>query len=170
MDVNQIASGEFSIDLSQKVDIAEIIRRSIRVNRDFAQRRRIEIVSQVAAEIIPINLDARRMKQILVNLISNSIKYSKEDTRVEVTAKRISENSRPKLQIIIKDHGFGMTEEQVKKALQKYGRIQNENSDKVDSFGLGLPLVKYLVEAQNGKMEIESVAGVGTIITLTFSY
>jgi signal transduction histidine kinase len=61
-----------------------------------------------------------------------------------------------------------MTEEQVKKALEKYGRIENENSGKIDSFGLGLPLVKFLVEAQNGKMKIESIVGVGTKVILTF--
>jgi len=170
MDVNQIASGEFSINMSQKIDIAETIRRSIRINRDFAQRRRIEIVSEVANDISSINLDVRRMKQILVNLINNSIKYSREGTKIEIAVKRIFEASQAKLQIIVKDHGFGMSEDQLKKALQKYGRIQNENSDKVDSFGLGLPLVKYLTEAQKGTIAIESLSGVGTKIILTFNY
>lgn len=169
MDVNQIASGEFSIDVTHKIDIAEIIRRSIRVNKDFAMRRRIKINSQISSDATPINLDQRRMKQILVNLISNSIKYSKEDTEIQVSAKRIID-TRPILQIIVKDRGFGMTPEQIDIAMQKYGRVENENTGKIDSFGLGLPLVKQLVEAQNGKMEIESTAGVGTKIILTFQY
>ena len=168
MDVNQVASGEFSIDLSHKIDIVDIVKRSIRVNRDFASRRKIEIDSHIAEDISGINLDHRRMKQVLVNLISNSIKYSKENTKVQIELKNIFEDSRQKLQIIVKDHGFGMDQEQVKKAMEKYGVIENENSGKVDSFGLGLPLVKKLVEMQNGIMEIDSTVGVGTKVVLTF--
>jgi signal transduction histidine kinase len=168
MDVNQIASGEFSIDLSEKIDVGEIIKRSVRVNRDFARRRGMEIIEEVDTSLAQAHLDPRRMKQIIVNLVSNAIKYSKENTKIKVYAKTIHENSKIKLRLIVEDQGFGMTEEQVKKALEKYGRIENENSGKIDSFGLGLPLVKFLVEAQNGKMKIESIVGVGTKVILTF--
>ncbi len=168
MDVNQIASGEFSVDMSHKIDVAEIIRRSIRINRDFARRRQIELISHISNDLPLINLDPRRIKQILVNLISNSIKYSKENTKVEIIAQKIYQNNATKLQIIVKDRGFGMTEEQVEMAMQKYVCIENENSKKVDSFGLGLPLVKQLVEAQHGQMNVESVVGAGTMIALTF--
>lgn len=168
MDVNQVASGEFSIDLSKKINIVEVIQRSIRLNRDFSSRRKIQITENIQTDLPLIKLDARRMKQIMVNLISNSIKYSKEGAKIEIDAREISQNSRKKLQIIVQDYGFGMSEIDVKKALEKYGRIKNENSDKVDSFGLGLPLVKHLVEAQNGEMKIESVLGKGTKISLIF--
>jgi signal transduction histidine kinase len=170
MDVNQISSGEFSIDMSKRIDMSEIIRRSIRVNRDFARRKKIEIIQHAASESLLINLDSRRMKQILVNLISNAVKYSRDDVKIEVFAEKIYEDSMPKLRIIIKDRGFGMTEGQVKKAMEKYGTIKNENSGKVDSFGLGLPLVKNLVEAQKGKMMIDSTIGVGTVVTLVFNF
>jgi len=170
MDVNQVASGEFSIDMSKKVDIAEIVRRSIRVNRDFARRKKMEILSHITTETTFANLDPRRMKQILVNLISNAVKYSKDATKIEIFVQKVFEEGKPKLQIAVKDRGFGMNEEQIKKALEKYGTIKNENSDKVDSFGLGLPLVKSLVEAQGGKMTIDSTIGVGTTVTLTFGF
>lgn len=170
MDVNQVASGEFSIDLSKEIDIANIIRRSIRVNRDFARKRKIEIVGKIDDDVPYIKLDARRVKQILVNLISNSIKYSRADTEVKVYLHKIFEGSKEKMQIIVEDQGFGMTPDQIKIALQKYGTIQNENSGRVDSFGLGLPLVKKLVELQNGIMDIDSKIGVGTKVILTFEF
>ncbi len=168
MDVNQVASGEFSIDLSEKIDVGEIIKRSVRINRDFARRRGMEIIEEIDPSLAQAHLDPRRMKQIIVNLVSNAIKYSKENTKIKVFAKTIHENSKIKLRLIVEDQGFGMTEAQVKKALEKYGCIENENSGKIDSFGLGLPLVKFLVEAQNGEIKIESIVGVGTKVILTF--
>jgi signal transduction histidine kinase len=168
MDVNQVASGEFSINLSSEIDLMDIVKRSIRVNRDFANRRNIAIESHLTFDLPKVKLDHRRMKQILVNLISNSIKYSKEDTKIEINLQKIFENNQEKVQITIKDHGFGMDTNQIKKAMEKYGKIENENSGKVDSFGLGLPLVKKLVEMQNGTMRIESVIGVGTSVILVF--
>ena len=170
MDVNQTSSGEFSIDLSEKIDIADIALRSIRINRDFSQKRKIEIISKIEDNLPKIKLDPRRMKQIIVNLLSNSIKYSKEKTTIELSLTRIFDDSAEKLQITIKDHGFGMNEEQIKTALTKYGKIKNENTGKVDAFGLGLPLVKKLVELQNGTINIESIVGAGTKVVLTFKF
>jgi K+-sensing histidine kinase KdpD len=62
------------------------------------------------------------------------------------SAKELS-NLHNRVSITVKDHGFGMDEDEIKIALSKYGVIENENSEKVDSTGLGLPIVKYLVEA-----------------------
>jgi len=170
MDVSQISSGEFSVDMSHKIDISEIIMRSVRVNRDFARKRNIEINTDIENNIPYVNLDQRRIKQILVNLISNSVKYSKDGTKINIIAKSVNINGRAKLEIIIKDQGFGMTNEQLKKAMERFGVVENENSGKIDSFGLGLPLVRRLVELQLGEMNIESEVSVGTKIVLTFNY
>ena len=75
-----------------------------------------------------------------------------------------------KLQITINDQGFGMTPEQLQKAMERFGVIENANSGRVDSFGLGLPLVRRLVELQLGEMEVQSTSGVGTKVILTFNY
>ena len=64
--------------------------------------------------------------------------------------------------ISIKDHGYGMSENEIKIALEKYGRIKMAQSKFIDSTGLGLPLVKHLVEMQGGMMVISSEKNVGT--------
>ncbi len=171
VDVNRAQSGEFSVNLSQKIDIADIIKRSLKITHNFAHRRRILIKTNIQPDLENIALDPVRMKQVLVNLISNSLKYSPENTEVLISAKSMIEfDGSKKLQISIKDNGFGMTEEQVKKSTEKYNNIENKNCDKIDSFGLGLALTKYLVETQKGKFEIKSKINNGTEITLTFFY
>ncbi len=74
------------------------------------------------------------------------------------------------LQITITDQGFGMTEEEIELALQKHQKIENENSEKFDSFGLGLPMVKRLVELQNGTLDIRSEVGKGSEFVLRFPF
>ena len=79
-------------------------------------------------------------------------------------------NEQKYLQIIVADQGFGMTPSQVETAFEKYQTIENPNSGKVDSFGLGLPIVKQLVELQNGTIEVRSELNKGTEVKLKFPY
>lgn len=164
------AEGNFSVDMSREINVADTIKRSVRLNYDFGIRRKIAIKSLVSSEVAPINLDAKRIKQILSNLISNAIKYSHENTEVAVLAKNIMKDGQKLLQIIVIDQGFGMTEDQVKTAFEKYQTIENPNTGIVDSFGLGLPITKQLVELQNGRISVKSEVGKGSEFILEFPY
>ena len=94
-----------------------------------------------------------------------------KDTRKEylllaLQAKREKQESR--VCIEIEDRGFGMDEEEIKIASKKYGTIKHDLTKKIDSTGLGLPIVKYLVEAQGGLFEIDSKKGKGTKVRIIF--
>ena len=170
LDVGNQTLENFSADLTKSIDVKNVIERSVKLNYGYAMRSNIVIQSEVAGDVTMIKLDEKRMKQILTNLISNAAKYSSPRTSIKIIAKRILENESEFLQIIIVDQGFGMTKEQIITAFQKYKTIQNPNSGKVDSFGMGLPIVKQLVELQNGVIEVESEVGKGTKIKLIFPY
>lgn len=171
LEVNSFSKDGLSVNMEEKIDIHNLVKRSIKLNYDYALRRKIAIKSNLSQNISSINLDAKRIKQILTNLISNSVKYSPERTEITITAKDIFENNGQKyLEIIVSDQGFGMTESQIETAFQKYQTIQNPNSGTVDSFGLGLPNVKQLVELQNGKIEVISEVNKGTDFILKFPY
>jgi len=163
-------SGNFSVDLSNSIDLSDIIKRSIKLNYGYSLRRNISLKTEITTVLKPINLDTKRMKQILTNLISNAVKYSPRQSEVKITARNLSENNREFLEICVIDQGFGMTKDQIQTAFQKYQTIQNPNSGSVDSFGLGLPITKQLVELQNGTIEIKSELNVGTEIKLRFPY
>lgn len=163
-------SGNFSVDLSNAIDLSDIIKRSIKLNYGYSLRRNISLKTEITTVLKPINLDTKRMKQILTNLISNAVKYSPRQSEVKITARNLSENNREFLEICVIDQGFGMTQDQVQTAFQKYQTIQNPNSGSVDSFGLGLPITKQLVELQNGSLEVKSEINQGTEIKLKFPY
>jgi len=170
LEVGSAAEGSFSVDLDKEIDVVYAIKRSVRLNCDFGIRRKIAIKTNIEDDLSVINLDAKRMKQILSNLISNAIKYSPENTEVTISAKSIFKDGHKKLQIIVADQGFGMTQDQVKTAFEKYQTIENPNSGKVDSFGLGLPITKQLVELQNGTISVKSQVEKGSEFILEFPY
>ncbi len=170
LDVGLLNSSNFSVDLSKEIEVSELIKRVVKLNRDYAMSRKIKLESDVAPDVAKIKLDEKRTKQILANLISNSVKYSSENTTINIIAKNIRQKNQNYLQISVIDQGFGMSSDQVKIALQKYRTIANPNSGKVDSFGLGLPIVKQLVEAQNGQIKIKSQLNKGTEVIIKFPY
>ena len=170
LDTNQVSSGNFSIDLSSQIDISDIIKRSIRLNCDHALRKNIAIKNENFLDSNLINLDEKRTKQILVNLISNAVKYSPGNSEIKVVAQNIiAENNQKYLQISIVDQGFGMSDEEIKNVFQKYKTLSNSPKT-LDSFGLGLPIAKQLVELQNGVIEIKSKIGKGTQVLVKFPY
>lgn len=199
IDVNQAQTGDFKIEEHSLVDMKEIVMRSVKLLKIRAIKSQKQIVSHFIKkddeDFIVNNIDPRRIKQVLVNLISNSIKYADEQTVIEVKLEKLNagasetlqisildsvkqnphinherktylqsivKKSRPKIMISIKDHGCGMNENEIKIALEKYGRIEMAQSKFIDSTGLGLPLVKHLVEMQGGMMVISSEKNVGT--------
>lgn len=181
LDVGSVATGNFSVDLEKKINIKDSIRRAVKLNYSYALKRNISLQVDIADDLSSIKLDEKRLRQILVNLISNAIKYSPSNTEVKISAKQVTADGNVAhgdtystqnnfLQIIISDQGFGIADSQLENAFQKYHTIPNPNSSKVDSFGLGLPIVKQLVELQNGTIEIKSELNHGTEIKLKFPY
>jgi signal transduction histidine kinase len=187
MDMAFSESGDFSVNL-ENVDLANLIERSIKINKDLALRKNIQIVFNRGQSSLPnITLDPRRTKQILINLISNSVKYSPENTTITINT-RIENNN--KLTISIQDQGIGMNTEQIQMALDGKGtqidksalknhhyqtqhhkqtHSHKQTQTQIDSHGIGMPLVKKLVELQNGEMKILSKIEEGTEIILCFN-
>ena len=170
LEVNSGTSGNFTVDLSKEIDVKNLIKRSVKLNYDYATRRGISIKTEIKDDVFTIKLDAKRMKQILTNLISNAVKYSPKKTEIKINVSNVFERNVKFLQIIIADQGFGMSKEEIALAFQKYQTLANPNSGKVDSFGLGLPITKQLVELQKGTIEAKSEAQKGTQMILQFPY
>ena len=160
LDMSKIEAGKLELS-KEALNIQAVIGEVIRMMRERAECRCIEVIAELSDEEIDTWADERAMKQIFLNLLSNAIKFSKEGGRVHI---RVTSN-RPDLAVVeFEDFGIGMTEEEQERALQPFGQAKPSTTRNYGGTGLGLPITKGLIEAHGGKLEIRSRAGHGTIV------
>jgi signal transduction histidine kinase len=160
LDMSKIEAGKLELS-KEALNIQGVISEVIRMMRERAECRCIEVIAELSDEEIDTWADERAMKQIFLNLLSNAIKFSKEGGRVHI---RVTSN-RPDLAVVeFEDFGIGMTEEEQERALQPFGQAKPSTTRNYGGTGLGLPITKGLIEAHGGKLEIRSRAGHGTIV------
>ncbi|MFT5703411.1 MAG: signal transduction histidine kinase [Rickettsiales bacterium] len=166
LDTTQIETGEFTIGRIEDCDIEKLINRLLIFNKTLLIKNKVTAHTQIEPNLPHLQCDVRRLKQILMNLITNAAKYSSENSIIKLAVH--SENN--KIYIKITDSGIGMNEAELEMALVGNGvTIDKSTLDKpFDSHGLGLPIVKQLMELM-GKMTIESKRGRGTKIVLEFA-
>lgn len=165
LNVSRIEQGRIKITM-EALNIAPIVKEIITELSVQAVAKKLELVYNPFQENFPpINIDPERLKQILINLIGNAIKYTPKG-RVEVI---IAEKSRGKtLEIKIKDTGIGMSAKDREKLFQKFYRVQNAATKEITGTGLGLWITKQLVELMGGTIMVDSMENSGTQFTIEF--
>jgi signal transduction histidine kinase len=101
---------------------------------------------------------------VLINLLSNAIKFTPAQGKVRITARLLNGEVR----VVIADTGIGIAEEDIPRALERFGQVDAKLSRKYEGAGLGLPLAKQIVELHGGRLELASAVNVGTSVTLVF--
>ncbi len=164
----QIQSGKFTLRKAEECDVGELVKELLMFNQSFIADHKITAEVNVAENLPKLKTDILRLKQILINLITNAVKYSHQNGKVEIS---VNQNNQKQIQVIISDSGIGMTKQEIEMALNGYGQnIDKSTLNKpIDSHGLGMPIVKQLVELLGAKMEIESHKGKGTKVAVCFN-
>ncbi len=160
LDVSRIESRNRKSIRKTKSDIREIIKEVVFFFEE--QNIKNKLIIEIPQKPVNFSLDPEKINRVLKNLIGNAVKYSPEggDIRIALMAK---ENA---CQILIEDQGIGMTSEQVAKIFDKFYRVDASDSAP-DGTGLGMTIVKYLVESHGGTINIESELKKGTKVTIT---
>lgn len=162
LNVSRIEQGRLDVVLSD-VKIEPIIEEITGQLKISADEKNLALIYQNNEKELPLTeCDPDRLKQVLVNLVGNSIKYTEKGS-VTVSTGINKDN---KLEIKIKDTGIGMSAEEQKRLFEKFYRVKNDQTDKIVGTGLGLWITKQLVELMNGKIYIESMKGAGTQFTV----
>jgi signal transduction histidine kinase len=173
-DILLFSKGEAGkIDLMpEEVKIRDLIKDSLRIfgekhknSKTLLDKKMQESPVVEMAELkdsLPIlYVDKLKMKQVLLNLISNAVKFTAKNGSVTIDAKIDNEKN---CYIIVSDNGIGMTEEEISISLSTFGQVYTKNANR--GTGLGLPLSKMLVELHDGELIVESKKGVGTKISI----
>lgn len=143
--------------------LAETIREVVIMMGQRAQQANIKLALSLDDDVI-INADEVRMKQILINLIENALRYSDENTEITIQCYQQGKEA----YIKIKDHGIGIPAEDLPYVTERFYRVNKARSRVDGGSGLGLSIVEQLVTAHKGNLKIESEVNKGTIITLRF--
>jgi len=164
LDISKIEAGKLELSY-EAVDLNQLAGETVALLQPKANDRRIIIRTSLSRAVPKVVADARSIRQIILNLVSNAIKYSERNSQVIVST-TYEENGEVGLRI--RDTGEGMTSEQIKNALEPFVQVGEDRMDRTGSSGLGLPLTKALVEANRAYFELESKPGEGTIAHVQF--
>jgi signal transduction histidine kinase len=161
LDLTRLESGTQPLRLSQ-ISCQQLIADCIRNLSVFAAERRIALSAQLEPALPPLYADVQLLTQAVSNLLSNAIKYSPPETEVVVAAEANPSN----LIISVRDQGYGIPAEARERIFEKFYRLQRDTASGVVGTGLGLPLVKEIVEQHGGRITFESNSTIGTTFTI----
>jgi PAS domain S-box-containing protein len=164
LDVSAIESGLLELN-EDTLDVGGIVDASLRMMRFRAEAETVKIESSVDPHLPRLVADELKVKQILLNLLSNAVKFTLEGGTVSIDARMEDDNS---MAIVVSDTGIGMDPDDLALAMEKFGQVDRGLDRKHEGTGLGLPLVKGLMEAHGGSLELKSEKGVGTTATIRF--
>ncbi|MEZ5833792.1 MAG: PAS domain-containing sensor histidine kinase [Dongiaceae bacterium] len=164
LDLAKVEAGKLELQLS-RFDLNALLDECARMMRPMVERRGLALHVSGMAPDPHLTADRRRAKQMILNLLSNAIKFTPGGGRVELTARRLDDQ---RIAVAISDTGVGMTESQIKLALQPFGRVPGSAAGDPTGTGLGLPIVQNLIEAHGGQLQIVSELNRGTIARLVF--
>jgi PAS domain S-box-containing protein len=156
LDVSRIVSGKLRMEPAP-LDLRGVVEAGLEAVRPAAEAKGVRIQPAQCAQTLPVIGDAHRLQQIVWNLASNAVKFSPEGGRVEVELDRTSDQAR----LRVRDEGVGISAEFLPHVFDRFSQAASGTSRAHGGLGLGLTIVKHLVEAHEGSVKAES-DGVGT--------
>jgi PAS domain S-box-containing protein len=165
LDMSKIEAGRIELDESE-VDVGELIKTVSRMMASRAFGANVTLNVEIHENFPHLFADKKLLRQILINLVTNAVKFSKSGGSIDIIAYTLDDG---RMQITIADQGVGIPKDKIKQALQPFGQVSErpENSEHQGT-GLGLPLAKAMIELHDGTIRLESDVGKGTTVFINF--
>jgi signal transduction histidine kinase/CHASE1-domain containing sensor protein/integral membrane sensor domain MASE1 len=165
LDLSKIEAGRMELDLA-RLDPAALAHGAAGMFGKMAADRGVELQCRALPPCRVIHGDERITNQIIYNLLSNAVKFTPKGGRVDLEFVAADSG----VDVVVRDTGIGMSAAEIAKAMRPYGQIGSALVKNVEGTGLGLPLVKSLIDLHGGTLNIESVKGQGTRMTAHFPW
>lgn len=171
LDYNRIISGKFTFS-NEVFDIRSLMKEVIAIMRTQAESKSLKMIADLdLQELKYINGDPFRLKQILFNLLGNAVKFTNQgEITLSVNYKRKEDDLH--FTFVVKDTGIGLSEQQSKRVFNEFEQAMGYEGDTVNrkGTGLGLTIIKSLVENQGGRIYVKSQEGVGSVFTVYLTF
>ena len=164
LDLSKIEAGKMELSF-ERVDLNEVTQQSVAIMQTQASRARVIVRTALSMNVKGITADTRSVRQIVLNLLSNSIKFTGAGGQVIVST---AANDRGDIILRVRDTGIGMSEKDIETALQPFRQLTTSSRTDASGTGLGLPLTKALVEANRARFSIKSAVNAGTLVEIVF--
>ena len=161
LDISKIEAGKMDLHL-EDFKLKDLISSIEDTTKPLVEKNGNKLVVEIDKSLVTIKNDETKLKQVLLNMISNSSKFTKKG---KVTLK-ISEETRDRVKFELSDTGIGMTEDQLKNVFEEFAQAETSTSKDYGGTGLGLPICKKITELMGGKIEVQSKIGEGTTFSI----
>lgn len=161
LDFSRMQSGRMNLRI-EKIDVLAELDEAVYTFKEMAVREGIELIYNAPHLPTPMNADADRIRQVFLNILDNSLKYTQQGGRITVHAEIANANQ---LTISITDTGCGIPAEHLPRVKEKFFKINNS----VKGSGIGLAVADEIIKLHGGKLEIDSILGEGTTATISFT-
>ena len=165
LDLAKMEAGGFDIRDAEAVEVEDGIEMAVRLLKPLATQQNVAVNVEIAASGLHIMAIERMLRQILINLLSNAIKFTPPKGEVTIA---LRSNPDGDAVVEVRDTGIGMSVADIRAAFMPFGQVNSMLSRKHTGTGLGLPLAKAMVELNHGRLDLRSMPGEGTTVTLTF--
>jgi signal transduction histidine kinase len=162
LDLSKIEAGRMELDV-ESFDVPAALDNAMTLVRERAQRHGIALSLQLAPEVGGIRADERKFKQILLNLLTNAVKFTPDGGKVDVHAAPVG----GVLQVAVADTGIGIAPEDQAAVFEEFRQVGRHYTNKQEGTGLGLTLTKRFVELHGGTLTLQSELGKGSTFTFT---
>jgi signal transduction histidine kinase len=165
LDISRIEAGK--LDLSfETVDVLEVIQGVTSTATGLVKDKPIELTSDIPKDLPTIRADRIRVRQVLLNLVSNAAKFT-EEGQIAVSARYIEGNGEGEILIAVADTGIGIAPKDVEKLFEPFSQVDPSPTRKSGGTGLGLSIARHLVELHGGRIWVESTLGEGSTFAFT---
>jgi two-component system phosphate regulon sensor histidine kinase PhoR len=164
-EISRIETGELKMDIAP-FRIDDLIREVIESLEPRAHQKHIDLECVLPEYLPETEADEERIRQVLINLIDNAIKYTNDGGRVEVVARFVEPAS---VKISVVDDGIGVSEEHIPRLTERFYRVDKSRSRSQGGTGLGLSIVKHILGAHGGRLQVKSADGQGSTFGFSLS-
>lgn len=164
LDISKIEAGQQDLDF-QAVSLNDEVTESLSLMQQIANENRVIVRSSLPSNVPSVVADKRSIKQILLNILSNSIRFTPAGGQIVVSS---SLEASGNVLLRIRDNGVGMNRAELERAMQPFGQVGQETRQRGEGTGLGLPLTRAMTEANRANFDIVSAPGEGTLVTINF--
>lgn len=165
LDLAKIEAGKMDI-YCEWLEVSSISKSCLALVEAMAAKKSLSLSNFIDDGVDKIYADPRATKQMIVNLLSNACKFTNKNGAVKLEFAQATGQDAVVVSVI--DTGIGMTKEDIVTALEPFGQVENQLTRTQQGTGLGLPMVKQLIELHKGRLEIDSIPGKGTTVRLIF--